>query len=123
MVQCPTGARQGNRQGSELERNRARQTLCSDGLQPGCLLLPIGSEALNEPFSAFPSWFMRITCDRCGKDRIVNEVHVKARDLPLREIIKRARHDGCGGRAGKVELITGIAGSSRPVRTIVLRAD
>jgi hypothetical protein len=31
-------------------------------------------------------------------------------------------HDGCGGRAGKAELITGIAGaSSRPVRRIVLR--
>jgi hypothetical protein len=31
------------------------------------------------------------------------------------------RHDGCGGRAGKVELLTGIEGaSSRPVRRIVL---
>jgi hypothetical protein len=29
--------------------------------------LPTGAEALNEPFSAFPSWFLRITCDRCGK--------------------------------------------------------
>jgi hypothetical protein len=30
------------------------------------------------------------------------------------------RHDGCGGRAGKVELMTGIDGaSSRPVRKIV----
>ena len=29
--------------------------------------LPTGQEALDEPFSAFPSWFMRITCDRCGK--------------------------------------------------------
>jgi hypothetical protein len=40
--------------------------------------------------------------------------------LPLREIIKRARHDGCGGRAAKVELTTGIDGSSRPVGKIVL---
>jgi hypothetical protein len=31
--------------------------------------------ALDEPFSAFPSWFMRITCDRCGKDRMLNEAH------------------------------------------------
>jgi hypothetical protein len=31
------------------------------------------------------------------------------------------RHDGCGGRAAKVELLTGIEGaSSRPVRRIVL---
>jgi hypothetical protein len=30
--------------------------------------------------------------------------------------------DGCGGRAGRVELLTGIEGvSSRPVRKIVLR--
>jgi hypothetical protein len=31
------------------------------------------------------------------------------------------RHDGCGGRAGKVELLTSIEGvSSRPVRRIAL---
>jgi hypothetical protein len=23
---------------------------------------------LDEPFAAFPSWFMQITCDRCGQD-------------------------------------------------------
>jgi ribosomal 50S subunit-associated protein YjgA (DUF615 family) len=38
-------------------------------------LLPTGQEALGEPLAAFPSWFMRITCDRCGKDRTVNEAH------------------------------------------------
>ena len=43
------------------------------------------------------------------------------RDLPIREIIRRARHDGCGGLAAKAELLTGIASaSSRPVRQIVL---
>jgi hypothetical protein len=32
------------------------------------------------------------------------------------------RHDGCGGRAGRVELLSGIDGvASRPVRRIVLR--
>ena len=37
------------------------------------------------------------------------------------DIIARGRHDGCGGRAGEVELLTGIeAASSRPVRKIVL---
>ena len=67
---------------------------------------------------------MRITCDRCGKGRILSETHAPRSDLPLREIIARMRHDGCGGRAGKVELITGIGGaSSRPVRKIVLRAE
>ena len=39
----------------------------------------------------------------------------------IRDIIARTRHDGCGERAGKVELLTGIEGaSSRPVRRIVL---
>jgi hypothetical protein len=60
--------------------------------------LPTGREALDEPFSAFPSWYLRITCDRCGKDRMMNEVHTAQRDLPIREIIAKARHDGCGGR-------------------------
>ena len=34
---------------------------------------------------------------------MISETHANAaqRDLPLREIIKRARHDGCGGRAGR----------------------
>jgi hypothetical protein len=32
------------------------------------------------------------------------------------------RHDGCGVRAAKAELLTGVEGvSSRPVRRIVLR--
>ena len=42
--------------------------------------------------------------------------------MPIRAILAKMRHDGCGGRAGKVELLTGIEGvSSRPVRKIVLR--
>jgi hypothetical protein len=85
--------------------------------------LPSGREALDEPFRAFPSWFMRITCDRCGKDRMLNETHAPERqhDIPIRVLIARMRHDGCGGGAGRVELLTGIEGaSSRPVRRIVL---
>ena len=86
--------------------------------------LPTGAEALDEPFAAFPSWFLRITCDRCGKDRMLSETHAPRSDLPIREIIKRMRHDGCGGRPGRVELLTGIEGaSSRPVRRIVLLED
>ena len=84
--------------------------------------LPTGGEALVEPFNAFPSWFLRITCARCGQERMVNQVHAAQSDLPLSEILDKMRHDGCGGRAGKAELITGIEGvSSRPVRRIVLR--
>jgi hypothetical protein len=37
--------------------------------------LPTGKEALDEPFRAFPSWFLRITCDRCGKGRMLSETH------------------------------------------------
>ena len=32
---------------------------------------------------------MRITCDRCGKDRMLSETHAARRDLPIRDIIKR----------------------------------
>ena len=62
--------------------------------------LPTGKEARGEPFRAFPSWFMRITCDRCGKDRMLNETHTPQRDKLIRDIIARARHDGCGGKPG-----------------------
>jgi hypothetical protein len=101
--------------------------------------LPSGREALDQPLSAFPSWFMRITCDRCGKDRMLNEAHTtgRRREMPIRDLIAKARqmadvenlrhelrHDGCGGRAGRTELRTGIEGaSSRPVRKIVLIAE
>ena len=84
--------------------------------------LPIGAaQAMGEPFSAFPSWLLRVTCDRCGKDRMFAETHFAQRDMLLRDIIKRMRHDGCGGRAGRAELVTGIEGvTSRPVRRVVL---
>jgi hypothetical protein len=72
---------------------------------------------------AFPSWFLRITCDRCGGDRMLNEAHMLAGDMTIREIIKRVCHDGCrvchdgcGGRAARVELLTGRDVLSRRVR-------
>ena len=54
---------------------------------------------------------------------MISETHIPVPDVTLlREILDRMRHDGCGGSAGKAELITGIEGvSSRPVRRIVLR--
>jgi hypothetical protein len=62
-------------------------------------------------------------CDRCGKEWLIAETHMARGEMLIREIIDRMRHDGCGGRAGKVEL-TGIEGvSSRPVRRIVLVGD
>jgi hypothetical protein len=84
--------------------------------------LPTGAEALDEPFNAFPSWFLRIECERCGQERLFNEAHAAQRHMPIRDILDRMRHDGCGGRAGKAELLTGVEGvSSRPVRRIVLQ--
>jgi hypothetical protein len=41
--------------------------------------------------------------DRCGKIQMVNETHTPQGDMLIRDIIARLRHDGCGGRAGKVE--------------------
>jgi hypothetical protein len=35
----------------------------------------------------------------------------------IRDIIARMRHDGCGGRTGKVELLTGIEDASSRVVT------
>ena len=76
---------------------------------------------LGSPAQAFPSWFLRIECDRCGKVQLVNQIHVPHDQLLIRQILARMRHDGCGGRAAKAELLTGVQGvSSRPVRRIVL---
>jgi hypothetical protein len=35
-----------------------------------------------------------------------NEAHTAHRDLPIRRLLNRMHHDGCGGRAGKAELLT-----------------
>ena len=53
---------------------------------------------------------------------MVNQAHMRCDNLPIRDIIAKMRHYGCGGRAGRAELLTGIEGaSSRPVRKIALR--
>jgi hypothetical protein len=54
---------------------------------------------------------------------MLNEAHTNERrgSLPLRILIAQMRHEGCGGGAGKVELLD-RRHSSRPVRRIVLRA-
>jgi hypothetical protein len=41
--------------------------------------------------------------------------------MRLRDLLARARHEGCGGRAARTELLIGVEGVSRPVRRIVLR--
>ena len=63
------------------------------------------------------------TLPACGRERdkarslripVGNQFDVH-RYLPLRDILDLARHDGCGGRAGRAELLTGIEGASRRV--------
>ena len=65
---------------------------------------PTAPEALGEPFAAFPSWFLRIECDWCGKVQWINQVHMPRSDQLLRDILARMRHEHCGGRAAKAEL-------------------
>ena len=84
---------------------------------------PSPAEAMQQPMRAFPSWFLRIECDRCGKVVIHNEVLMTPhqRGIVLRVLLSRMRHDGCGGRPARAELVTGIeSASSLPVRRIVL---
>ena len=68
--------------------------------------LPTGKEAMDEPFSAFPSWFMRITCERCGKTTMINEAHATpasarcaAPRFPRQDAPRRLRREGREGGA------------------------
>jgi hypothetical protein len=84
--------------------------------------LPTAQEALGEPFAAFPSWFLRIECERCHKVQWINQVHMPRSNLPLRAVLACMRHERCGRRPAEAELLTGTeAASSGPVRRIVLR--
>jgi len=47
----------------------------------GTDLLPSPAEALAQPLRAFPSWFLRFECARCGKVR-ASDAH---RDMQLHE--------------------------------------
>ena len=84
--------------------------------------MPTPREALAAPLSAFPSWFLRMECERCGRDRVVNQVHMPAiwEDVTLEKIVARLHHEGCGGRAKVVELATHVAGVSQPTCRIRL---
>ena len=83
--------------------------------------LPTGAEALDEPFARSP----RGSCAspataaaRTGWSTRRTPRSATCRSVPSST---EMRHDGCGGRAGRVELLTGIEGaSSRPVRKIML---
>lgn len=65
--------------------------------------------------NAFPSWFLRITCDRCGEVQLVSKVHSAAwRDRTLRQILAKMRRDGCGGLPASAELLSGADGAASP---------
>jgi len=112
-------ARKGRAQLPRHNRQRRRQYRVS------CTMCMAPLDRLDAKSRAtFPSWFLQIECDRFGKVRVLNEAHVSElqRRTRLNVFLERARHEGCGGGAGRVELLTGIEGvSSRPVRRIVLR--
>ena len=46
---------------------------------------------------------------------MLNEAHTspRRREMPIRDLLAKLRHDGCGGRAGRVELLTGIEAACR----------
>jgi hypothetical protein len=47
---------------------------------------------MNLPLRAFPNWILRITCERCLKDRMLSEASAPARqrDMLLGVLIARA---------------------------------
>ena len=49
--------------------------------------LPTAQEALQQPMRAFPSWFLRLKCDRCGKVQMVNEAHAPWGKRTIRNIL------------------------------------
>jgi hypothetical protein len=51
--------------------------------------LPTPAEALDMPLRAFPSWLLKVTCDRCGKVTMLNEAHTtgRRREMPIRDLL------------------------------------
>lgn len=85
--------------------------------------LPDRATALAAPLRSFPSWYLRMECAVCGRDRYLNETHLTIAghgDRRVADLIGRMRHEGCGGRPKLVELTTGIPGSSVWQRSILL---
>ena len=86
--------------------------------------MPVGAEAMDEPSprSRHGSCASGATAQPAGAERTGSLSRpILTGGTCYSAIIKRMRHDACGGRAGKVELLTGIEGvTSRPVRRIVL---
>jgi hypothetical protein len=86
--------------------------------------LPSPAEALAEPLRAFPSWYLRMECAACGRERFLSETHMTLAgygDQRLGDLVRRMRHDGCGGAPARVELVSEVPGvSGRPMRRVAL---
>jgi hypothetical protein len=62
-------------------------------------------------------------CAACGRERYLAETHLTIAGHGYErvgDLIRRLKHEGCGGKPKLVELITGIPGSSAWLRRIVL---
>jgi hypothetical protein len=68
------------------------------------------------PLRAFPSWFLRIECDRCGKVRWLNEAHVS--EAQRRLLPDRGARLGTIRRTGRLltpsEPVSNSARAARP---------
>ena len=85
--------------------------------------LPTPAEALDEPFARSRRGSCGSSATAAARCRWSTRATPSGATQTLRTILAQMRHDGCGGLAGKAELLTGIEGvSSRPVRKIVLRS-
>jgi hypothetical protein len=74
------------------------------------------------PLKAFPRWFLRVRCERCGETWGINEALTPWQSVPLVYVLRRLRHPAYGGEAASVELHSSVEGGyRRPVRRIVLR--
>jgi hypothetical protein len=69
---------------------RSRRSVTGAATAPNPL--PPAQETLDEPLRSFPSWFLKITCDRCGKDRVLNKIHApeRQREMPIRVLLATA---------------------------------
>ena len=63
---------------------------------------------MDETLRAFPRWVLKITCYRCGKDRMLEEAHAgRQRDMPLRVLISRMRHGYESAFGGRGDTLSG----------------
>ena len=87
---------------------------------------PTPAEALLARVRDFPSWYLRMECEKCGRERHLSETHLSLGgmgDVRIGDLIGRMRHSGCGGNPKLVELVTGVVGvTSNPMRRIVLHS-